>query len=87
MLGKYIRANKQLLPDKILKINGSTEPALMAEMDVVMIPGDEGNYKITTGADLSRFCAEIQCVGRNETVLQAVCVCVVAGLDRTRVTK
>lgn len=24
-------------------------------MDIVMIPGDEGNYKITTRADLERF--------------------------------
>ena len=60
VLGKYISANKQLLPDKILQINGSTEPAVMAGMDMVMIPGDEGNYKITTKEDLSRFCADVQ---------------------------
>ena len=54
-IGKYYEANKQLLPTEILKINGSTEPAVMAEMDIVMIPGDERNFKITTKADLERF--------------------------------
>lgn len=54
-IGKYYEANKQLLPTEILKINGSTEPAVMAEMDIAMIPGDERNFKITTKADLERF--------------------------------
>lgn len=39
----------------IWEINGSTEPAVLAGMDVVMIPGDEGNFKITTRQDLRRF--------------------------------
>ena len=30
-LRKYIEANERLLPDEILKINGSTEPAVLAE--------------------------------------------------------
>jgi len=55
IFGKYLDANRRLLPDKILRINGSTEPAVMAGMDVVMIPGDENNFKITTLADLERF--------------------------------
>ena len=55
LLGKYYEANKALLPEKILKINGSTEPAVMAGMDIAMIPGDERNFKITTKADLERF--------------------------------
>lgn len=54
-LGKYYEANQRLLPEKILRINGSTEPAVMAKMDIAMIPGDEGNFKITTKADLERF--------------------------------
>lgn len=54
-LGKYLEANRALLPERILKINGSTEPAVMAGMDIAMIPGDEGNFKITTKADLERF--------------------------------
>lgn len=59
-LGKYYRANKILLPEKILQINGSTEPAVMAGMDIAMISGDEGNFKITTKADLERFCKIIE---------------------------
>lgn len=54
-IGAYYEANRRLCPDKILTINGSTEPAVMAGMDVVMIPGDEGNFKITTAEDLERF--------------------------------
>lgn len=54
-LGVYYEANIRLLPDQILKINGSTEPAVMAGMDVVMIPGYESNFKITTKEDLERF--------------------------------
>jgi 2-C-methyl-D-erythritol 4-phosphate cytidylyltransferase len=56
--GAYVRANQALLPDKILTISGSTEPAILAGLDVAMIPGDEHNYKITTRADLERFCRE-----------------------------
>lgn len=52
---KYYAACKALLPDKILAINGSTEPAILAGMDVAMVPGDENNYKITTRADLEKF--------------------------------
>lgn len=55
MLGKYYEANKALLPERILGINGSTEPAVLAGMDIAMIDGDEGNFKITTKQDLSRF--------------------------------
>lgn len=54
-LQPYIQANEALLPDKIFLVNGSTEPAIMAGMDIVMIPGDENNYKITTKTDMKRF--------------------------------
>ena len=54
-LGKYYEANQKLLPERILLINGSAEPAILAGMDVAMIPGDEGNFKITTKEDLERF--------------------------------
>ncbi len=53
--GKYYEANQQLMPERIFSINGSTEPAIMADMDIVMIAGDENNFKITTKLDLSRF--------------------------------
>ena len=51
----YLEANEKLLPDKIRKINGSTEPAVLAGLRVAMIPGDENNYKVTTRDDLERF--------------------------------
>ncbi len=54
-LGVYLKANERVLPDEIFKINGSTEPAVMASMKVGTIPGDENNFKITTKNDLERF--------------------------------
>lgn len=54
-VGSYYRANEKLLPDKILQINGSTEPAVLAGMDICLVDGDERNFKITTGEDLVRF--------------------------------
>lgn len=62
-LGPYYEANLRLLPDRILEISGSAEPAVLAGMDIVMIPGDEGNFKITTGGDLDRF-REMVCRGK-----------------------
>lgn len=59
-LGKYYEANRRLLPDSIFQMNGSTEPAVMAGMDIVMIPGDERNFKLTTAVDLERFREIIQ---------------------------
>lgn len=55
LYGKYLSANEALLPDKILSIKGSTEPAFMAGMDVAVINGDESNFKITTREDLERY--------------------------------
>ena len=54
-LNQYIKANEALMPDKILSINGSTEPAVLYGMDVARIPGDEANFKITTREDIKRF--------------------------------
>ena len=54
-LRAYLKANEALLPKKIMAINGSTEPAVMAGLKVAMIPGDENNYKVTTKKDLERF--------------------------------
>lgn len=64
LFGPYYEANRRLLPERILEINGSTEPAILAGLDIAMIPGDEGNFKITTKADLDRF-REIM-KGKNE---------------------
>lgn len=56
ILGKYLEANRELQKQgAILSVNGSTEPAIMAGMDIAMIPGDEKNFKITTKEDLERF--------------------------------
>lgn len=54
--GKYLRANEMLLPVDILHINGSTEPAVRAGMNIALIEGEESNFKITTTADLEHFC-------------------------------
>ncbi|MCR4739804.1 MAG: 2-C-methyl-D-erythritol 4-phosphate cytidylyltransferase [Lachnospiraceae bacterium] len=53
-LEKYYDAVKALLPDKILKINGSSEPAIIAGLDVAIIKGDENNFKVTTDNDLEK---------------------------------
>ena len=45
-LKSYYEANIRLLPDDILKINGASEPAVMAGMKIAMIPGDERNVKV-----------------------------------------
>ncbi len=58
-LHSYLEANIRLLPDEIMKINGSTEPAVLAGLKVAMIPGDENNYKVTTKKDLDRFIQDI----------------------------
>lgn len=54
-LGPYFKANERLLPDKILKINGSTEPAILAGMDIGCVTGEERNFKVTTKEDLLRL--------------------------------
>lgn len=54
-LGKYYQANMDLGAERLAEINGSTEPAILAGMDITVIPGDENNFKITTKADLERF--------------------------------
>ena len=62
--GLYRRANEALIvqtPEApILRINGSSEPAVLAGMKIAMIPGDEENVKITTPADLRRFENEVR---------------------------
>lgn len=55
LFGKYYDANKKLSESEILKINGSTEPAIMSGLDIVMVDGEEENFKITTVEDLERF--------------------------------
>lgn len=78
--GKYLNANERLImrtweaggdlivnpASDIFKINGSTEPAKLAGMDVVMVQGDEHNYKITTLEDLGRFTEEMNAGLKND---------------------
>ena len=59
-LGKYLQANEALPRDKMLAINGATEPAILAELDIAMVPGDEANFKITTAADMERYLAWLE---------------------------
>lgn len=59
LFGKYYRANLDLPMDVLLSIHGSSEPAIMAGMDIVTISGDEENYKITTHSDLDKFIKEL----------------------------
>ncbi len=54
-LDKYYKANMELVPDRLKHIKGSTEPAIMAGLDIALIPGDDLNFKITTNTDLERF--------------------------------
>lgn len=65
-LGKYYQANQRLLPDQILSVYGSAEPAVMAGMDVCYINGEERNFKITTREDLERFQQALEPPGRNQ---------------------
>lgn len=64
-LGIYYKANEALIPDKILGVNGSTEPAVMAGMNVCYIAGEEKNFKITTMNDLERFRQIVEVGGHN----------------------
>lgn len=60
LFGKYMQANEAIYPEEILRINGSTEPAVKAGMRMKMIPGDERNFKITTQADLDMFTRQME---------------------------
>ncbi len=61
LFGKYLSANEKLIKDgRMMSINGSTEAAFLAGMNVTAIPGYEGNFKITTKDDLERFVALVE---------------------------
>ena len=44
-----------LMPDKLHKIKGTAEPALMAGMEVITFDGDDRNFKVTTKADMEKY--------------------------------
>ena len=60
--GKYLKANEDLSEEDMLLIHGSTEPAVKAGMKIALVPGDEGNFKITTPEDLERFSQRLKSV-------------------------
>lgn len=59
---KYLKANEDLSEEEMLLIHGSTEPAVKAGMKIALVPGDEGNFKITTPEDLERFSQRLKSV-------------------------
>lgn len=61
---KYYAANIRLKQEEILKINGSTEPAIKAGMNITFVAGDENNFKITTEEDFLRAQEMINQVNR-----------------------
>ena len=62
-LGKYYEANMRLTDTELAGMHGSSEPEVLAGMDIVTVPGDEGNFKITTAGDLERFKAIKEAAG------------------------
>lgn len=76
LLKPYYEANAALLPERILAINGSTEPAILAGLDIALVKGDETNNKITTEKDLKEFIGFItaakDCHGRNRERMEEV---------------
>lgn len=52
---KYKAAIEKLSHDEIIHIHGSSEPAIMAGMDIAIFPGDKKNIKITTADDIRAF--------------------------------
>lgn len=52
---KYLKACRAMDEKTLAGINGSSEPAVLYKMDIATVRGDEGNFKITTPADLERF--------------------------------
>ena len=60
IFGKYLQAHRDMPEERLEKINGSTEIAQIAGMNIHLIEGDSMNMKITTPEDLSTFTTLIQ---------------------------
>lgn len=58
--GKYYSIHEAIGEEALGSIRGSSEIAHRFGLDVRLLPGDEGNYKITTPADLQKFCRQIE---------------------------
>lgn len=51
----YLAAHRAMNEDELAAVNGSSELAYKSGMEVRIIPGEEGNFKITTPEDLTLF--------------------------------
>ena len=68
IFGKYLQAHRDMPEERLEKINGSTEIAQMAGMNIHLIEGDCMNMKITTPEDLSTFTTLIQEKSNNDNL-------------------
>ena len=58
--GKYLAAHEKLSEEELASVRGSCEIAFRAGMKIKMFEGEEGNFKITTPADLEKFRQQIK---------------------------
>lgn len=58
--GPYLRIHEQLGDEELGRIRGSSEIAYRSGMDIRLVTGSEGNYKITTMEDLDKFRLQIE---------------------------
>jgi 2-C-methyl-D-erythritol 4-phosphate cytidylyltransferase len=59
--GPYYAIHQGLTDAALCAIRGSSEIAYRNHLNIRLIPGEEGNYKITTALDLEKFRAETEC--------------------------
>jgi 2-C-methyl-D-erythritol 4-phosphate cytidylyltransferase len=52
---KYLAAHEKLTDDELSGIRGSSELAARLGMRIALTKGNQGNFKVTTNADLERF--------------------------------
>lgn len=58
--GKYLAIHEKMSEEELASVRGSCEIAFRAGMKIKMFEGEEGNYKITTPADLEKFRNQIK---------------------------
>ena len=64
IFGKYYLAYQNMTENELSKIRGSSELAVLSNLRVRMIDGEESNYKITTPLDLERFRQQVESRGK-----------------------
>lgn len=52
---RYLDIHEKMSHEELLKINGSSEIAYQAGLQIRLVPGDERNFKVTTLKDLENF--------------------------------